>query len=321
FLLLVTLHSLLLLIHLPMNDHLQSEFILSAKKSLEDLARDMRRLREARGRERRELIENIFRHTHTIKGTASAAGFEPAAHLAHEIENLLDSIRLGRVRLNEESVGALREATVALAENLESAARGETLRAPAAVVERLRRLAVGSDEETPAFSEKILSLLPYEIAGALNAYEKHRLGAAAEDGLNLFVLAFGLPLATFDEKFRLLSDALSARGEIISTLPGVEDAEPEKISFRVLYATEADAAAVVALAESVVAVTLTELKLMRTDEEFSESSSEERASAHFITQSSDSEKLYETVAVSRLLERARRAGEMAARAAGKEIEF
>ncbi len=288
-----------------------NEFILSARRSLEEMGREVRALPRARGRNRRELIEKIFRHTHTLKGTLSAAGLEETAGLAHEIENLLDSLRLGLARLDEERVAVLIESAAALAEGLN--AQGEA--ADKELVERLRSLAAADDEERPQVSEELLASLPEEIAGALNAYEKHRLTAAAEEGLNLFVIAFNLSLSSFDEKFRELSSLLSARGEIISTLPGVEEAEAEQISFRLLYATEETHDTIAALARLVVAVTLTELKFAR--EPFTETT----AQADFINQVSDAYEVDESVSVSHLLERAARVGEAAAQRADKEIEF
>lgn len=287
---------------------LMNEFILSARRSLEEMEREVSALAEARGRSRRELIEKIFRHTHTLKGTLSAAGLEETASLAHEIENLLDSLRLGRVRLDEERVGVLIESAAALAEGLN--ARDEA--ADKELIERLRGLAAADDEESPQVSEELLASLPDEIASALNAYEKHRLSEAAEEGLNLFVIAFNLSLSSFDEKFRELSSALSARGEIISTLPGVEEAEAEQISFRLLYATQETHDTIAGLAESVVAVTLTELRL---------AGEVEGASADFINQVPEAYEVDESVSVSHLLERAARVGEAAAQTAGKEIEF
>lgn len=286
-----------------------NEFILSARRSLEEMEREVRALHNARGRNRRDLIEKIFRHTHTLKGTLSAAGLEETASLAHEIENLLDSLRLGRARLDEERVAVLIESSSALAEGLNA---HDDKGADKELIERLRRLAAADDEERPQVFEELLRALPDEIAGALNAYEKHRLTAAAGEGLNLFVIAFNLSLSSFDEKFRELSSLLSARGEIISTLPGVEEAEAEQISFRLLYATEETHDTIAALARLVVAATLTELRLAREVED---------AGADFINQVSDADEVDESVSVSHLLEGAARVGKRAAQTTGKEIEF
>jgi Chemotaxis protein histidine kinase and related kinases len=43
-----------------------------------------------------EAMDSIFRIAHTLKGNASAMGFESVSELAHEMEDLLDEVREGR---------------------------------------------------------------------------------------------------------------------------------------------------------------------------------------------------------------------------------
>jgi two-component system chemotaxis sensor kinase CheA len=44
----------------------------------------------------RELLDNVFRPFHTVKGNAGALGFKPMQELAHKVENLLDLARKGK---------------------------------------------------------------------------------------------------------------------------------------------------------------------------------------------------------------------------------
>ncbi|WP_024653471.1 chemotaxis protein CheA [Borrelia persica] len=53
-----------------------------------------------------EVINSIFRNFHTIKGSAGMFGFNLTASLVHEIETLLDSIRGGLDKFNEDTVDA-----------------------------------------------------------------------------------------------------------------------------------------------------------------------------------------------------------------------
>src|ERR1051325_8354697 len=124
--LLATDHCLLL----PMDDRLLSEFLAEAEELVEELYADVAllRARRADGRARRELVGRLFRHVHTFKGTASAAGLEAAGSLAHEFETLLDAVRLGRRSADEAVLDAFEEAVGALGESISAAARGEETR-------------------------------------------------------------------------------------------------------------------------------------------------------------------------------------------------
>ena len=73
------------------------------------------------------LINNIFRGAHSLKGISGLFGFTDLTQLAHTLENMLDSIRLGKINHNEdvldllfESVEMLRLIVASKAEDAES---------------------------------------------------------------------------------------------------------------------------------------------------------------------------------------------------------
>src|SRR5919112_4656545 len=110
-----------------MDDRLLSEFLAEAVDLVEELYADVGALRSRRseGRARRELVGRLFRHVHTFKGIASAAGLESAGALAHEFETLLDAVRLGRAATDDAVIDAFEETVGALSECVGAAARGE----------------------------------------------------------------------------------------------------------------------------------------------------------------------------------------------------
>jgi two-component system chemotaxis sensor kinase CheA len=226
-----------------MNDQILREFLTETEDLLEILFGDLQalRVRHAEGRARRELVGRIFRHVHTIKGSSATIEFNALTRIAHEFETLLDGVRLGRVPIDETVLDAFDDAANVMAQSLERSAHNEPQPQAHALLERLRRLALPETEEkrSPAV-RKALSALPEEIARSLSEHEAHRLHESTEEGARLFVVAINFELATFDERFRSLSDMLSEDGEIISTLPGLETASPDQIGFRIIYATKAD---------------------------------------------------------------------------------
>ncbi|MBD0371071.1 MAG: chemotaxis protein CheA [Pyrinomonadaceae bacterium] len=235
-----------------MDEQLLREFLAEAEDLIEVLAGDTQALRARRneGRARRELVARIFRHVHTIKGSASAVGLTEMAELAHEFENLLEGVRLGRVQVEDSVLDAFDEAASALEQTLSAAVRGESLAVSQTLTERLRRLSLRSDADKVAGTEsEVMEALPDEMARSLSEYEAHRLREAVSEGAHLFLINVQFDLLTFDERFRDFSDALSADGEIISTMPGMESSAPDQISFRLLYATDARAEEVTARTE------------------------------------------------------------------------
>src|SRR5690625_7974751 len=50
----------------------------------------------------KQVIEEIFRAAHTIKGMSATMGFEDVAHLTHYIENVFDGIRYDKIARSEE---------------------------------------------------------------------------------------------------------------------------------------------------------------------------------------------------------------------------
>ena len=89
-------------------------------------------LREATGdgKTSRQLLESIFRNVHSLKAAASSSNLTDLTRIAHEFENLLHSLRVGRIILNDSVLRAFDETTDAMHTSLrdESAANQQTNR-------------------------------------------------------------------------------------------------------------------------------------------------------------------------------------------------
>jgi two-component system chemotaxis sensor kinase CheA len=231
-----------------MDDQQLREFLAEADERIETLFADVERLRRtpaAEGRARRALVARIFRHVHTLKGSAATLPQLAAlSRLAHEFENLLDAVRGGRAPLTDAAVDVCEDATNALSLVLERAARGDTaVELPAAVLEQLRHHAGVNAAaphvvaDTPHTSARAAAdALPAEMARSLSAVERRHLSESVREGAAALVLAAEFDLDTLDEHFGRFTDALGECGEIISTFPGDPAAAPDRISFRFLYA-------------------------------------------------------------------------------------
>ncbi|HEX8846514.1 MAG TPA: ATP-binding protein [Pyrinomonadaceae bacterium] len=225
-----------------MDNPILHEFLAETGDLLEILFGDLQtlRARHTEGRARRELVGRIFRHVHTIKGSSATVELEAVTELAHEFENLLDNVRLGRTPVDAEVLDAFDAAAAAISQGISAVSRGESPSKDRNVIESLRSAArspSAAGASTPAAQKSFT--LPDDVARSLSKHEAHRLQESLEEGARLFAINVHFDLATFDERFRNLSDALAEDGEIISTLPGIEGALPDKIGFRIIYATKA----------------------------------------------------------------------------------
>ena len=80
-------------------------FIEEADEQIALLDRDLVRL-ETEGDDP-ELIQEIFRATHTMKGSSAMLGYPRMSELAHSMESLLDGLRSGKMSVSAEMVDSL----------------------------------------------------------------------------------------------------------------------------------------------------------------------------------------------------------------------
>jgi len=84
---------------------LLQDFIAETEEHLEEMENNLLRLEG--DPHNREILNEIFRSVHTIKGSAEYLGVEKIAELSHRLENLLELIRHGKRPLNKEIIEAL----------------------------------------------------------------------------------------------------------------------------------------------------------------------------------------------------------------------
>ncbi|MFN2494245.1 MAG: Hpt domain-containing protein, partial [Pyrinomonadaceae bacterium] len=118
------------------------------------------RVRRGEGRKRRELTGQIFRQVHTLKGSAAAAEVDSIARVAHEFENVLDRVRLGRIVVDDAVLDVFEDAAHAISENLAATNRNQTAEIAVDLLPRLQQIAKSAfqDDAAPVVSAR--SLLP-----------------------------------------------------------------------------------------------------------------------------------------------------------------
>ena len=78
---------------------LLQDFITETEEHLEEMEASLLRLEGEP--ESREILNDVFRCIHTIKGASEFVGLEKISELAHRLENLLDELRKGVGELDD----------------------------------------------------------------------------------------------------------------------------------------------------------------------------------------------------------------------------
>ena len=228
-------------------DQTQREFLVEIEELVEQIFADLDELRDLQADGRatrkqrlgRQLIDRIFRRVHSVKGSAASCGLEVVSHIAHEFENLLAEIRGGQVLVGNSVVDTCESATEALSESLSLAASGVVEPSRRALFERLQAATskTGEAAASQGDTKAVLRNVPFEIWESLTEPERQRLVSVVGEGSPLFVVATNFDAGNFDVRFFRLKEKLTELGEVISTAPAVDDQHPDRINFRILYAS------------------------------------------------------------------------------------
>jgi two-component system, chemotaxis family, sensor kinase CheA len=161
-------------------------------------ALDDMRAHPTSGPDTRKALDSLFRQTHSLKAAAAVDGLNELSRAAHELENILHSLRTGNITLNDQALQQLTEKSREISESL--------------------------------------PLIHAEIWKSLKTEEKHTLAQAIKEGAEIFLVQTNFDVADFDQRFQSLKKFLTSSGELISIAP---KAKANRINFRIIYARAA----------------------------------------------------------------------------------
>ncbi len=220
-------------------DKAREDFFSEAQELVDGLSRDLLQLDERvrAGRSDPELVNDIFRAVHTLKGLAGLFGASRMTAVSHELEDLLDDLRLGRIELTTAILDILFQA-VELYGRLLASERGQVPE-PAAEVEALL-VAIGAvtGQGAGGVASPIAQYdLDPSVLGVLTEYEEHRLRANIHAGLRLFRIRVLFSLQTIDSALDELKAKARPHGEIITYLPTGAGVDADSIELEILLAS------------------------------------------------------------------------------------
>ena len=226
------------------------DFLAEAEEIIDQLSLDLVGLSDCAdtGDCNPDLINSIFRGAHSLKGLAGMFGFKDIADLAHNLENLLDSLRLGKVELGQSTVSVLFDSMELLGTLVRGAATGES--DPQRIAQANSRInaCISAPAKTAGVSLTQLGISE-KILGALTEYEEHRLLENVKRGKSIYSIHASFSLMTFDQDLGELTELLKQGGEVISTLPSAGGGLDAGIDFEILYGSELETAAVTLLVD------------------------------------------------------------------------
>ncbi|WP_226037135.1 chemotaxis protein CheA [Aquibacillus saliphilus] len=173
-----------------------------------------------------DLVNEIFRSAHTLKGMAATMGFEDIASLTHQMENVLDLIRRNELAVTTAVIDITFEAIESLEEMVsEISEGGEGKKDVSHLVSQLERIEKGTASQKVDNIDKEVS-----VDMNLDQYQSTIISQSKDQGYQAFQLTIQLNEDCMLKAARvyMIFEALEELGEVIKAVPSVEELEEEK---------------------------------------------------------------------------------------------
>lgn len=201
-------------------EHLQAcnEQLLELEKNPEDL----------------NIINEIFRSAHTLKGMSATMGYEDLASLTHQMENVLDAIRNSRLKTSPEILDVIFLAVDHLEDMVQSIASGGDGKKD--VTEAVAKLKMIEQGELPLISAKSEAAAAAAVAAEAPMQSKYDefeltvLKQSKEQGFGVFEIVIALREDCLLKAARvfMVFEVLEQIGEVIKATPTVDQLEEEQ---------------------------------------------------------------------------------------------
>ena len=202
-----------------------------------------------RGNHTSEMLQVLFRAAHTLKGSSRAMGFLAIGDLTHEMENILDALRLDQLAVSTPIVNVLLDCLDALGALVDSVGTsgtdsdtgGKDIPALVARLNTLRTSAAAPAAEAASITSQAVAEGPFAIA----EHEQAGILAAVESGLTVYYIRVTLSEDCLMKSVRawMVLGALEPLGSVLAANPSEEALEAEEFerSFQLLFAAETPA--------------------------------------------------------------------------------
>lgn len=217
-------------------------FLDETKEHLQNLSDQIMRLEE--NPEDADVINEIFRAAHTLKGMAGTMGFTRMQTLTHDMENVFSEVRSGKLKVNSQIIDVFFSCLDALDEYVQNIQNtsGEGENDNPELIQRLNACLSGSAEAPAAEEKKAAEAVPVKEpekpsapAGKwdeieLNDAIKQAIREARAEGDECYGLNVVIQEKCLLKAARafLVLRTVSEKGEIIASSPSTQDIEDER---------------------------------------------------------------------------------------------
>ncbi len=222
----------------------------------------------------REVIQEIFRAAHTIKGSSGVMGYEKMAKLTHEIENLFDRLRQGTMEVTTHLIDVLFEALDTL-KMLKDEITGDGREvAVDDITSKIRACQVKCSGEETVSKEKFENTIMDQIGdgpGQMDDVIMNMVREAEVRGYQVFWLKVTVDTGCQMKNVRayLVFETLQQIGEIIRSEPSAEDLQEGRYdqSFSMVYITKEDMGHIKNLVMSIAEIDSVEIQQLDSGED------------------------------------------------------
>lgn len=192
--------------------------------------------------ENEDTINEIFRAAHSLKGMAGTMGYKRMQRLTHDMENVFSEIRNGKMKATPNLIDLLFRGLDALESYLDIIinTQDEGTEDNQDIIDGLQKvmeeglgLAAGQQKEAPAAAPAPETQAPVGRHLVLAEHELLAAQKAKEEGDNIFEITVFIQPSCILKAARafLVFKALEEAGDIIKSVPEVQDIEDEKFDF------------------------------------------------------------------------------------------
>lgn len=226
---------------MEMNQYL-SIFIDEANDHLQSLNENMLRLEQQP--EDIGIVQVIFRSAHTLKGMSATMEFKDLASLTHEMENVLDLVRNGKLNMNGNIFDTLFKCLDALEAMVQDVINGGTGSGDVAeLVERLKAIVKG-DFGAGSAPKAAAPQAAQPASLMLDQYQLSVLKQSIEGGHRAYFIEVKVREDCLLKAARayMVFDVLERNGEVVKAHPSVQEIEQEQFdrSFAVYYISQVE---------------------------------------------------------------------------------
>ncbi|MBI5193424.1 MAG: chemotaxis protein CheA [Nitrospirae bacterium] len=217
------------------------EFLVESEDIVQSISNNLLRMQSSALSSKypdQELINDIFRSMHTLKGISSTFGFSNLTRLSHRLEDMLDDLRMGRIMLSGRLLDTLFEGIDVLVRLLtcinEKGVENIDINSIMEKIDLFENVEGGCENGsvTPA------DYLSTEMLNGLNDYELTLLENKIRDGEFLYRIKAGFPVNTIDTEIDRLRETMKKSGEIIALIPVSGFSGNDLISFNIIFSSK-----------------------------------------------------------------------------------